>query len=258
MTSSGPEASSSSTTGSETASSTSVDSSSTSAETTTPVECDAVTLKQAGLCNDRLVGTAIGAPHLSDAALVDIAKAEFDYVTAENEMKWSSLQPSQGAFDFSAADQIVDFAIDNGMEVKGHTLVWHNQLPSWVQGLGSAEAVRAAMVNHIQTVMDHFKGKVIAWDVVNEAWANPNDWPNGEPTLRNSVFYQMLGESFIDEAFVAARAADPDVKLYYNDFRSEAVGQPKGDAIYAMLQGMVERGVPIDGVGLQTHGPAQR
>jgi endo-1,4-beta-xylanase len=182
-----------------------------------------------------------------------IATSEFNYVTPENEMKWGNIEQSRDNFNFTAADQIVNFASQNGMKVKGHTLVWHNQLPDWVQNLGSADEVRSAMVNHIKKVMAHFKGKVTVWDVVNEAWANPNDWVNGEPMMRNSVFKQKLGESFVDEAFVAARAADPDVKLYYNDFRSEAVGQPKGDAIYEMLKGMVERKVPIDGVGLQMH-----
>lgn len=218
-----------------------------------PVGCNATTLKEAGNCTGRLVGTAIGASHLSNNSLTNIAKAEFNYITAENEMKWSNLQPSRGGFNFSRADQIVDFATQNGMKVKGHTLVWHNQLPSWVDALNSPDEVRAVMVAHINEVMAHFKGKVVAWDVVNEAWANPNDWPDGQPTLRNSVFFRQLGAGFIDEAFVAAREADPDVKLYYNDFRSEAVGQPKGDAIYEMVRSMVERGVPIDGVGLQTH-----
>lgn len=218
-----------------------------------PVVCNATTLKEAGTCTGRLVGTAIGVNHLSNNQLTSIAQAEFNYITAENEMKWSSLQPSRGNFNFTNADRIVDFALQNDMKVKGHTLVWHNQLPGWVQNLTSADEVRQVMTDHIKAVMDHFKGKVVAWDVVNEAWANPNDWVNGQPTLRNSVFYQRLGGAFIDEAFIIARETDPTVKLYYNDFRSEAVGQPKGDAIYEMVKGMVERGIPIDGVGLQAH-----
>lgn len=227
---------------------------SSSAPTPPKPDCSGrTTLKAAGQCQGRLIGTAVAAARISESAFTNVAAAEFDYVTPENEMKWDALEPSNNSFNFGAADQIVNFAQQNGMKVKGHTLVWHNQLPQWVQNLNSPDAVRSAMINHIQKVMTHFKGKVVAWDVVNEAWANPNDWPNGEPTLRPSVFMQQLGAGFIDEAFIAAREVDSDVKLYYNDFRSEAVGQPKGDAIYEMLQGMVERGVPIDGVGLQMH-----
>jgi endo-1,4-beta-xylanase len=214
---------------------------------------DQTTLREAGECTSRLIGTAVPASKLSDSTFTNILTQEFNYVTPENEMKWANIEPSRNNYSYGPADQIVNFALDNGMQVKGHTLVWHSQLPAWVDAINDPEDLRNAMVSHIQNLLDHYRGKVHAWDVVNEAWANPNDWPNGTPTLRNSVFMRVLGESFIDEAFIAAREADPEIKLYYNDFRSEAVGQPKGDAIYEMVKGMVERGVPIDGVGLQVH-----
>jgi endo-1,4-beta-xylanase len=161
-------------------------------------------------------------------------------------MKWSQLQRQPGMFNFGPADQIVDFAEQNGMAIKGHTLVWHSQLPQWVQQLATPDEVRAAMLTHIETVVSHYRGRVVAWDVVNEAWQD-----NGS-ALRDSVFYTQLGEGFIDEAFRAARAADPDAKLYYNDFGAEGTTR-KSNAIYAMVQGMLERGVPIDGVGMQMH-----
>jgi endo-1,4-beta-xylanase len=161
-------------------------------------------------------------------------------------MKWDATEPTQNVFTFGGGDTIVTFAAQNGIKVKGHTLVWHSQLPAWVGGIGDATELHAAMINHITRVVSHFRGKVVAWDVVNEAWAD-----NGQ-ALRSSVFSQYLGPSYIDDAFSAARAADPDARLYYNDYGAEGSG-PKSDAVYAMVKGMLARGVPIDGVGLQMH-----
>ncbi len=209
------------------------------------------TLREAGDCTGRLVGAALGAQYLSQDAYVAAAR-EHSAATPENEMKWDTIQPSRGQFNFGPADQIVDFALQNDMVVKGHALAWHNQLPAWVQALDDADEVRAVLLDHIATVMDHFQGRVYAWDVVNEVWQNEDTWVNGEPALRDYVFPNYLGEGFIDEAFIAARQADPDAKLYYNDYRAEGLNA-KSDAIYEMVRGLVERGVPIDGVGLQMH-----
>ncbi len=209
------------------------------------MECEATTLGEAGACTNRLIGVALNTAYLNEEPYVQAAR-EFTYVTAENEMKWSNNEPSQGSFDFGAGDQIAEFAESNGMQIKGHALVWHNQLPGWVQNLGSENAVRSAMLNHIDGVMQHYEGRIHAWDVVNEAW-------NEEGTaLRNSVFYQYLGADYIDEAFMRAREVDPDAKLFYNDFDAEDMGT-KSDAQYEMVASMVERGIPIDGVGLQMH-----
>lgn len=209
------------------------------------------TLREAGDCTGRLVGAALAANHLSEPAYAAAAR-EHSYVTCENEMKWDALQPSRDQFNFGPADQVVSFASDNGMLVKGHTLVWHSQLPQWVQSLSSADDARTVMLDHIETVVSHYQGQVVAWDVVNEVWQNEEDWIGGQPTLRDYVFTQLLGDSFIDEAFIAAHAADPNAKLYYNDYRADGLNA-KSDAIYEMVSGMVERGVPIHGVGLQTH-----
>jgi endo-1,4-beta-xylanase len=167
-------------------------------------------------------------------------------VTAENEMKWDTLQPSSGQFNYGNADRIVSFAEQNGMAIKGHTLVWYSQLPSWVSSMSGADRVRQTMLNHITQVMTHYRGKLHAWDVVNEAWQDDG------LALRNNVFLQNLGEGYIDEAFEAARAADPGTKLYYNDYGTEGMSA-KANAVYEMVRGMKERGVPIDGVGLQMH-----
>lgn len=207
---------------------------------------DFTSLKQAASASGRRIGVALDAPPLSEAIYREIAVREFNYATAANEMKWDSLQPQPGQFNYARADQIVNFAEQNGLDVKGHTLVWFRQLPTWVQQLNGEANVRTAMLNHIQTVVSRFRGRVVAWDVVNEAWNDDG------LSMRDVIFQRALGNGYVDEAFRAARAADPDAKLYYNDFGTEDLSA-KSDAVYEMLRGMLERGVPIDGVGLQMH-----
>lgn len=204
----------------------------------------ATTLKAAGSCTDRLVGVALAANHLSEAAYVRVAMTEFNYVTPENEMKWDITEPTPGNFNFSAGDRIVDFAMRNGMKVRGHALLWHSQLPSWLDGLTATE-LETAIVRHVDALVKHYRGKVIAWDVVNEAFDSSGN-------LRSTVFSRVLGESFIELAFRTARAADPEVKLIYNEYDIESA-YPKSDGVYRLLKGLKERGVPIDGVGMQMH-----
>jgi len=212
-----------------------------------PVSCTgATTLKEAGACTNRRVGVALSANRLGEAQYAERAR-QFNYVTAENEMKWDATEPSQGNFTFGPGDQIVSFAQANGMEVKGHTLVWYSQLPTWVSSLSGEDQVRKAMLDHINGVMAHYKGKVIAWDVVNEVFEDDTD-----ATRRQSVFQRELGDGYIEEAFRAARAADPDAKLYYNDYDIES-DYRKADAAYEMVADLVAQGVPIDGVGMQMH-----
>jgi endo-1,4-beta-xylanase len=206
----------------------------------------ASTLKDAGACTSRLVGTALATSHLQESAYATAAR-EFNYTTPEDEMKWQTTEPSRNQFNFGPGDQIVNFAMQNGMKVKGHTLVWYNQLPAWVSAISDASDLRSAMTNHVTNVMKHYRGKVSAWDVVNEAW-DPSD-----PTmLRDSVFTRVLGKSYIDDAFTAARAADPDAKLYYNDYGTDGLST-KANSVYDMVKDLKSRGIPIDGVGLQMH-----
>jgi endo-1,4-beta-xylanase len=167
-------------------------------------------------------------------------------------MKWGPIEPTRGSFSFGASDQIVNFAMQNGMKVKGHALVWHEQLPSWVNSISSASDLRTAMVNHINGVMNHFRGKVDTWDVVNEAWVTTGRTGDGNPMLRDTVFTRLLGTTFIDEAFMAARQADPTAILIYNEFANEGLSD-KSDAVYEMVKSMKERNIPIDGVGMQMH-----
>jgi endo-1,4-beta-xylanase len=203
------------------------------------------TLKEAAMRSGRVIGVALAQNRLSTASYANAAR-EFSSATAENEMKWDVTEPTRGQYSYTRGDQIVTFAEQNGMQVRGHTLVWHSQLPSWVSALTSASEVRSAMTNHITQVMSHFRGKVVAWDVVNEAWNDDG------MSMRNSVFQQRLGNAFVDEAFQAARAADSTAKLYYNDFGTEG-NSAKANAVYTMVQSMKTRGIPIDGVGMQMH-----
>jgi len=215
------------------------------------VACTGTTLKAAANCTGRVFGAALRADHLSDTGYTTAAK-EHSFVTPENEMKWDQIEPTRGSFTFTAADQIVTFAMQNGMKIKGHTLVWHKQLPTWVTSLTTAADVRKAMVDHINGVMNHFKGKVTVWDVVNEAFITDGKTGDGNPRLRDSVFSTVIGSTFIDEAFMAARAADKDALLVYNEFANEGLSD-KSNSVYNMVKDMKMRGIPIDGVGLQMH-----
>ncbi|WP_081926907.1 endo-1,4-beta-xylanase [Pseudobacteroides cellulosolvens] len=177
----------------------------------------------------------------------NILKNEFGIVVAENEMKVDAIEPSQNNFNFRNGDKLVDFALSNNMKVRGHTLVWHSQLPGWMGNWsGSRDGLVSAMNNHITKTMDHFKGKIAEWDVVNEAC---DDSGNG---LRKSVWTNKIGNDFIDIAFQTARKADPDALLFYNDYNIEDMGA-KSNTAYNMIKSMKERGIPIDGVGFQCH-----
>ncbi|MEU4682037.1 endo-1,4-beta-xylanase, partial [Streptomyces xinghaiensis] len=132
------------------------------------------TLGAAAAGSGRYFGAAVAANHLGDSQYVQTLNREFNSVTAENEMKWDALEPSQNNFNFGNADRIFNHARQQGMDVRGHTLVWHSQLPDWVKNLGSADQVRSAMRNHINQVMGHYKGQIHSWDVVNEAFEDGN------------------------------------------------------------------------------------
>jgi endo-1,4-beta-xylanase len=215
-----------------------------------PTSVDPTVIKAAAARTGRLFGAALGAVYLSEADYAATAAAELSWVTPENEMKWSVTEPAPNVFDFSAADAIVAFAQQNGMSVKGHTLVWHNQLPAWASSITSADQLRQALINHVFQEVLHYRGQVVAWDVVNEAVADSGQ------SLRSSVFSQLLGDSYLDDAFNAAHAADPDARLYYNEYGAEGLGA-KSDYVYHLVQAMLARGVAIHGVGLQMHtGPA--
>jgi GH35 family endo-1,4-beta-xylanase len=203
-------------------------------------------LRDAATVAGKWVGAAVQSSLLRDDATYATTFAKhFDYVTAEWEMKWDPLQREPGAFDFSGADRIVGFAEANGMNVKGHALLWHQATPTWVEELSPPE-LRIAVEDHIRTVVQRYRGRVAVWDVVNEAI---DDSHGG---LRETVFLRGLGPGYIAEAFRLARHADPDALLVYNDYGGEGLN-PKSNAIFNLVKGLKEAGVPIDGVGLQMH-----
>ncbi|MEV0009868.1 endo-1,4-beta-xylanase [Streptomyces sp. NPDC047973] len=203
-------------------------------------------LGDAAAAKGRYFGTAVAANHLGEAPYASTLDAQFDSVTPENEMKWDAVESSRNSFSFSAADQIVSHAQGKGMKVRGHTLVWHSQLPGWVGGLGATD-LRSAMNNHITQVMTHYKGKIHSWDVVNEAFQD-----GGSGARRSSPFQDKLGDGFIEEAFRTARTVDADARLCYNDYNTDGQNA-KSNAVYAMVKDFKARGVPIDCVGFQSH-----
>jgi endo-1,4-beta-xylanase len=226
-------------------------------------------------------GTAVRLAALrNDARYRDTFLREFDSLTPENELKMQELQPRRGQFDFAAADELVRFARQNGKAVRGHTLVWGQALPLWLIDHGALDRIGlrlppirlpalpspigkilgqtttlltgwrrddllAVMKDHIRTVMRHYAGDITEWDVVNEPMAE-----NG--SLSGTVWRRFIGPDYIEEALRTARAADPHAKLFINDFDVEVPG-PKLEGLVGLARDLVTRGVPLDGIGLQTH-----
>ena len=195
------------------------------------------------------LGTAlIATSNLSgNAKYMAAAGREFDAVTPGNEMKWGTVEPTQGQFNWTGADQIVAFAQANNQVVRGHNLVWHQQLPNWLtSGSFTGPQVLQLMQQHITTEVTRFAGKVIQWDVVNEPF-------NEDGTLRSDIFENASGGSgYIATALRTARAADPNAKLYLNDFNIEGVNT-KSTAMLNLVTSLKQQGVPIDGVGFESH-----
>ncbi|MFD7293939.1 endo-1,4-beta-xylanase [Streptomyces sp. NPDC059897] len=194
----------------------------------------------------RYFGSAVDNPELADTPYADLLGSEFGQTTPGNGMKWYATEPQRGVFDFTAGDEIVRYAQSKGLKVRGHTLLWHSQLPDWLNnGTWSADELRSILRNHITKVVKHYRGKVFAWDVANEIM-------NEDGTYRENIFYKTLGPGYIADALRWARAADPKVKLYLNDYNVEGTGA-KSDAYYALIKQLKADRVPIDGFGMQAH-----
>jgi endo-1,4-beta-xylanase len=213
------------------------------------IVAQAQTLRDAATARGLRIGAAVNiTPFRNEPIYNQTLGREFNMLVAENVMKFDALHPAQNTFNFTDADALVAFAEANNMAVRGHNLVWHNQIPSWLtNGNFTRDQVIAIMQNHISTVVGRYRGRIAAWDVVNEAI---ND-SNGQ--LRSESFWlQKIGPEYIAMAFQFAHQADPDAKLYYNDFGAEASGT-KSDAVFNLVSGLVNQGVPINGVGWQMH-----
>jgi endo-1,4-beta-xylanase len=187
-------------------------------------------------------------PFRNEGAYQDTLKREFNTIVAENAFKWDSVHPAMNRYSFTDTDALVDFAAAHNMKIRGHTLVWHNQLPAWLTGGGfTQDEVIGILRDHILTLVGRYKGRVWAWDVVNEAI----DDSTGD--LRaGSFWYQTIGPGYIKLAFQFAREADPDARLYYNDYSIEGLST-KSNAVYSLMQELKNQSVTIDGVGWQMH-----
>ena len=205
------------------------------------------TLRAAAALTGRHFGVAVNHAPLNQPVYTDIVEREFDTITVENALKIDATEPARGVFNFTVADRILTQFPQKRLH--GHTLVWHSGMPSWFQSL-AGQALRTAMNNHITGVMAHYRGRAYAWDVVNEAF-------NETGGRRSSSFQSQLGDGYIEEAFRTARAADPEAKLCYSDYFAEDLTTAKGAAVFAMVKDFVERGVPIDCIGLQAHFTSQ-
>lgn len=201
--------------------------------------------------NDFLIGTAIGSRTLMqpDTEMLDLIAREFNQVTSENAMKWSSIHPKEDVWKFEEADKLVEFAEKNKMQVQGHVLVWHSQVPRDIftgadGNTASKELLLKRMESHIHTVVDKYKGKIRSWDVVNES-ITPEDG------YRKSKWLEICGPEFMEHAFQYAHDADPNCLLIYNDYNEE---DPKRrDFIVEMVKQYRKKGIPIHGIGMQAH-----
>jgi endo-1,4-beta-xylanase len=235
-------------------------------------------LRQAAQDSGLLIGTAVRPTQLSEPAYASTLAREFNMLEPEDALKWEVVHPEPQSFDFSQGDQIVDFATRHDMKVRGHTLVWHRQNPKWLtEGKYTSAELSEILEKHIKTVVGHYRGKIFAWDVVNEAFDELHPG-----TLRSTIWYDQPGigmtedtsasyepqaannpvrsqlearssqRGYIEQCFRWTHEADPQALLFYNEAEAEVLN-PKSDAIYAMVRDFRQRGVPIDGVGFQMH-----
>ena len=217
----------------------------TSCETTEIEECD--DSQSLYSFSDFSIGVAVDANELNyDNRYQEIAVNQFNSVTPENMFKPSYLHPNKNYFDWIEADGLVEFCQANNKRLHGHTLIWHNQLPDWINNFqGSQSEWELMFKEHIQTICTHFKGEIESWDVVNEAF-------NDNGTLRNTIWKQNIGSSYIEKAFIYAHEADPNALLFYNDY-DIALNETKRKAILSLLNNLRQRGVPVHGIGMQMH-----
>ena len=196
--------------------------------------------------NDFAIGTALNTMQIEekDPLAAALIQRQFNTATPENIMKAEIINPEWGKYNFDLADKMVAYCQKNNITVNAHTLIWHSQLPPFVRHIQSVDSFKTFFNDHIKTIAARYDGKVLSWDVVNEAL-------NEDGTMRKSVFLQKLGDDFVTEAFRIAQAAAPNTELYYNDYNNEQPAKRAG--CIALIKKIQAAGVRIDGVGIQGH-----
>jgi endo-1,4-beta-xylanase len=213
-----------------------------------------MTLKDAATRSGILVGCAVNAQQLSgNLAYQTLVHQQANILVAENAFKFGSLHLEPKTYNFQQADAVAEFARMYGMRLRGHNFVWHESLPPWFDSYVTTENARDVMEQHIATVGGHFAGKVHSWDVVNEAIHLEDGKPDG---MRDSPWLRLVGPGYIETAFRSARKADPKAQLFYNEYGIEGednASASKRVAVLALLRSLLERGAPVDGLGIQSH-----
>jgi endo-1,4-beta-xylanase len=196
--------------------------------------------------NDFYIGAAINEDQLLEKDKIGVAvlQKEFNTITADNNLKWIYLHPKPNVFNFNIADKFVDFGMKNNMHIVGHTLLWHSQIADFMNKVADSTVMANHIENHINTIVTRYKGKINTWDVVNEAL-------NEDGTLRESVFLNVLGDKYIEQAFKLAQKADPEADLIYNDYNLYKPSKRAG--VVKLVKQLQESGVKINGVGMQAH-----
>lgn len=198
-------------------------------------------------------GAALASRHLQDAVFGEIFAEECGMLVPEWEAKWRTLQPQPGRFDFTAVDRLIDFARRRNLLARGHTLVWHQAMPDWLAEAAVPALAARTLVEHIGPVVARYRGRMHSWDVVNEALEPRDDRADG---LRITPWLKAMGPRYLDAAFRAARAADPDAMLVLNEYGLD-YARPEDErrrrALVQLLAALRGRGVPVDAVGIQAH-----
>ena len=214
-------------------------------EPTGPIPVDSKPLARGAYVKP--LGAAVEAEHaLEDDAYRWRLITGFTSITIENAMKWDQIEPEQGRFEFGEADELIDFARRTGKRVRGHPLVWDEQLPEWLEeGDWTRAELRQVVRDHIQAVARRYRGRLDEWDVVNEPLAD-------DGSLERNIFHRVIGPGWVEYAFRVANRVDPDAKLFLNEIGAEEPG-PKSRALLRLAGRLKQRGVPIDGIGFQHH-----
>ena len=193
------------------------------------------------------IGTSVDwPPFTNDANYREVLAREFEILVPENAWKFEFVHPTRERYEFGQVDALINFAKDNNMEVRGHPLVWHYSLPKWInEGNFSRDELIEILRTHIKTLVGRYRDQIPVWDVLNEAI-------NRDGSLRDTIWLRNIGPEYIDLAYRWAHEADPQAKLFYGEYMTEEIN-PKSDGVYTLVSGMIQRGVPIHGVGFQSH-----